>query len=132
MISKLKKIELLFIFTEKFPAGTREFLKAKYTKDLLGLNTRAALVANRKNAAKFYVSRLEKYVAAKTSNNFMELTDAINDDWGGIDLMGNFKTEKSRILDSIKNDILSYSHPTVWKELIRQRAKLTKTNLLLM
>lgn len=121
----------LFIFTEKYAIGTREYQKAKFTKDLLGLNTRASLVANRKNATIFYISRLEKFVAAKKSMNFDELIEAINDDWGGIDTAQNFTTEKDRVLKSIKDDILSFSHPTVWKELIRQRNHLPKTNLLL-
>ncbi|MEI6140658.1 MAG: HNH endonuclease [Mariniphaga sp.] len=59
-----------FIFIERFPIGTREFKKAEFTKDVLGLNSRPALVANRRNAAKFYISRLEKYNKAKSSNNF--------------------------------------------------------------
>jgi uncharacterized protein (TIGR02646 family) len=128
---ELDLVNRQFIFTERFPIGTREFKKAKFTKEVLGLNTRAALVANRKNAAKFYTSRLEKYVVAKASTGFQELVDSISDDWGGIDQTKNFIDEKSRILNSIKEDILTYSHPTVWKELIRQRQDLPKTNFLL-
>ena len=127
---ELDLVNQLFVFTEKFPEGTREYKRANYTKNLLGLNTRAALVANRRNAAKFYVSRLEKYVAAKAATTFQELTDAINDDWGAIDHTKDFDLEKNRIIDSIKSDILSYSHPTVWKELVRQRQNLPKTNSL--
>jgi uncharacterized protein (TIGR02646 family) len=119
-----------FIFTEKFPAGTREYHRAKYTIELLGLNTRGALIAARKNAARFYIGRLEKYVGAKNSANFQELKDAV-DDFGTIDETANFNSEKARILESIKKDILENSHPTVWKELIRQRANLPKTNRLL-
>jgi len=117
--------------TEKHPVGTREYKRAKYTKDLLGLNTRAALVASRENAAKFYISRLEKLVAAKAATNFSQLIDSINDDWGGIDQNQEFAIEKARVLESIKKDILTYPHPTVWKELIRQRQSLQKTNSLL-
>jgi len=128
---ELDLVNRQFLYIEKHPEGTREFIKAKYTKELLGLNTRSALVANRRNAAKFYVSRLEKYTAAKVSTNFQELIAAINDDWGGIDQQANFADEKGRVLDSIKNDILTNSHPTVWKELIRQRHNLPKTGSLL-
>lgn len=119
-----------FIFTEKFPAGTREYHRAKYTIELLGLNTRGALIAARKNAARFYIGRLEKYVNAKNSVSFSELKTAV-DDFGTIDETTNFNSEKVRILESIKKDILENSHPTVWKELIRQRANLPKTNRLL-
>ena len=128
---ELDLVNRQFIFTEKHPPGTREYKKAKYTKDLLGLNTRAALVASRKSAAKFYLSRFEKYVAAKNANDFQQLSEALNDDLSDIDQTQNFDTEKARILESIKSDILSYSHPTVLKELISQRLNLPKTNSLL-
>jgi uncharacterized protein (TIGR02646 family) len=128
---ELDLVNRQFIFVEKHPTGTREFKKAKYTKELLGLNTRAALIANRKNAAKFYVSRLEQFVKAKASGAFEELTAAINDDWGWIDQTQSFEEEKQRVMDSIKNDVVTYPHPTVWKEMIRQRSDLPKTDALL-
>jgi hypothetical protein len=128
---ELDLVNQQFIFTERYPIGTREYKKAKYTKDLLGLNTRAALVSCRRNAAKFYISRLEKYVAAKAAINFQELGDAISDDFGNIDQTMDFDSEKTQILDSIKDDILTFSHPTVWKELIRQRQSLPRTNMFL-
>ncbi len=128
---ELDLINQTFFFDEKFPEGTREFERAKYTKDLLGLNTRASLVRARKNAAKFFVGRLEKYVDAKKSMDFDELRLAVEDDFGNIDETGNFATEKTQIIEAIKTDILENSHPTVWKELIRQRANLPKTNRLL-
>ena len=128
---ELDLVNQQFIFVEKHVAGTKEYLKANYTKELLGLNKRAALIANRRNAAKFYISRLEKYVAAKMSTNFEELEASINDDWGAINNTVNFQNERNRILSSIKNDIMTYSHPTVWKELVRQRQNLPKTNSLL-
>jgi hypothetical protein len=118
-----------FIFIEKFPEGTREYHRAKYTIELLGLNTRGALIAARKNAARFYIGRLEKYVNARNSTNFSELKDAV-DDFGTIDETADFNNERAKILESIKKDILENSHPTVWKELIRQRANLPKTNRL--
>lgn len=122
--------EQTFMFTEKFPEGTREYHRAAYTIELLGLNTRGALVAARRNAARFFISRLEKYVNVKNSNDFQELKDAV-DDFGTIDERASFTEEKIRILESIKKDILEGSHPTVWKELIRQRVNLRKTNRLL-
>lgn len=127
---ELDLLNQTFIFTEKFPDGTREYHRASYTIELLGLNTRGALIAARRNAARFYIGRLEKYVNAKNSANFQELKDAV-DDFGAIDETANFRRGKNRILKSIKKDILENSHPTVWKELIRQRANLPKTNRLL-
>lgn len=127
---ELDLLEQTFLFTEKFPEGTRGYYRAAYTIELLGLNTRGALVAARKSAARFFIGRLEKYVNAKQSVDFQELKDAV-DDFGTIDETANFTQEKNRVLESIKRDILENSHPTVWKELIRQRANLPKTNNLL-
>ncbi|MGV3604307.1 MAG: HNH endonuclease [Dyadobacter fermentans] len=123
---ELDLVNRQFIFTEKADAGTREFEIAKYTKDLLGLNTRASLVANRKNAAKFYLSRLERYVHALNSTTFAQLAGAI-DDTEHIDVNGDFDLEKDRVLSSIKLDVLGFHHPTVWRELVRQRENLPKT-----
>lgn len=119
-----------FFFDEKFPIGTREFERAKFTKDLLGLNSRASLVRARKNAANFFVERLEKYVNAKKAEDFEELEIAV-DDFRNIDKTADFQTEKSQILEAIKIDVLENPQPTVWKELLRQRANLPKTNRLL-
>ena len=91
---------------------------------------RPSLVANRKNAAKFYSNRLNEYTDSKNAINFYELKTSIKDDWGAVDETQNFEEEKLRIMDAIKQDILSYSHPTVWKELIRQRTKLRNINTL--
>ncbi len=128
---ELDLVNQQFVFIEKFPEGTREFSKAKYTKELLGLNSRNALVTARKNATKFFRDRLGKYVEAKHATNFVELKNAIDDDFGGVNERISFDLEKERLKQSIKDDIITYQHPTVWKELIRQRDKLNKINSLL-
>lgn len=128
---ELDLINRTFIFTEIADEGTREYERAKFTIELLGLNTRGALVAARRSAAKFFISRLEKYVGAKKSTDFQELKAAVDDDFGSIDETADFVHEKNRIMQSIKKDILEYSHPTVFRELIRQRTNLPKTNSLL-
>ncbi|MCY7345180.1 MAG: hypothetical protein LH614_03085 [Pyrinomonadaceae bacterium] len=127
---ELDLLNRTFIFIEKFPAGTREYERAKYTIELLGLNKRGALKKARESAALFFISRLEKYVNAKNSNNFQGLKDAV-DDFGSVDETSNFNQEKTRILKSIKKTILENQHPTVWKEMLRQRGILLKTNRLL-
>ena len=43
--------------------------RANYTIKLLGLNTRGALIEEQKNAARFYIEQIEKYVNAKKSTN---------------------------------------------------------------
>ena len=129
---ELDLLNQTFIFIEKYQQGTREYEKASFTIDLLKLNTRGSLVAARKQAVRFYINRLDTYVSAKKATNFQELKDAVDDDEvGSIDDTANFGDEQKRMLDSIKKNILEGSHPTVWKELLRQRASLPKTNRLL-
>lgn len=120
-----------FVFIERHAYGTREQLRAKYTIEVLGLNTRAALISGRKSAAKFFLDRLETYVNAKNATNWQELKDALSDFDGTLDKAADFAPEKQRLLTSIKRDIQEYSHPTVWKELVRQRENLSKTRRLL-
>jgi uncharacterized protein (TIGR02646 family) len=127
---ELDLLNRTFVFVEKFPEGTREYERAKYTIELLGLNSRGALKKARESAAIFFISRLEKYVNAKKSTNFQELKDAV-DDFGSIDETAVYIQEKARILESIKKTILENQHPTVWKEMMRQRSNLPKTNKLL-
>ena len=119
------------VFIEKFPEGSREYEIAKFTKDLLKLNKRGDLITARQSAVIFFLDRLEKYVDAKKSTNFQELKMAIEDDIESVDETKSFIQEKKRILESIKASISKNAQPTVWKELIRQRANLTKTNRLL-
>ncbi len=132
---ELDIISRQFIFREIYPQGTREYEKAKYTKDLLDLNGRQDLVRQRKAAHKWYLHELRNYIRVKSTANFNELIIAVNGeseiDSTEIDETAVFAIEKQKILDSIKNDILTHSHPTVWRELIRQRTDLPKTNLLL-
>lgn len=123
-----------FIFTENtenFPEGSREYLKAKYTIELLGLNRRRRLVRARKTATRFFRDRLGRYVEAKKAESFAVLEEIIDDDFGGINENNSFETEKARIKEALKEDILTYPHITVWKELLRQRARLPKINQLL-
>lgn len=104
--------------------------KANYTIDLLGLNDRDALVEGRRAAGRYYISRLEKYVRLKEATDFAAL-ESIVTDLDLLDTQAPFAAEQSRLLDAVKKEILHYSHPTIWKELLRQRDHLPKTNNLL-
>lgn len=108
---------------------SRNFKKADYTIWLLKLNDRPALTSARRQAAKYYFSRLEIYRKIKKSTDFSQLENAI-DDFISFDTAFSFTVEQSRILNAIKKDIQQYCHPTVWKELKRQRQYLNKTNQL--
>lgn len=126
---KLDIVNQQYLFREIHAAGTREYEKAKYTKDLLGLNDRADLVRQRQAAHKWYLSELKKYVAVKNAADFNVLTLVASGEVI-VDTTAPFANEKKRVLNSIKHDLLSHSHPTVWRELIRQRNQLPQTNLL--
>ena len=105
----------------------RDQEKAEYTINLLGLNDRDALVAGRKAAANYFISRLEKYVLIKEAKDFPSLVAIVND-LDFIDTNKDLEMEKQRLMISVKNEILRYAHPTIWKEFIRQRGILPKTN----
>lgn len=128
---ELDLINRQFIYTAKHQIGTRERRRAEYTINLLGLNKRAALIRARENATKYFRDRLGRYVDIINSTTFADLKAAIDDDFGGVNEALVFNSEKERIKKSIKEDVQTYSHPSVWKELVRQRANLPRINALL-
>jgi hypothetical protein len=118
-----------FLFVEiPLDITTREYHKANYTLWLLKLNERDGLSKAREEAAKHYVSRLKMYVNVKKAINFTEIESAIDDFSPAIDVTADFVIEQQKLLAAIKNDIFTYQHPTVWRELVRQRLTLPKTN----
>lgn len=119
----------LFIFTERATKGTREFKKAQFTIELLGLNKRGALIEARKRAAGAYVHLISMYVGFKHSATFDDLENA-KDDFETLDRTAHFASEKQRLLANAKQRIFNGDHPTVFRELLRQRGKLAKTNAL--
>ncbi len=128
---ELDLINRQFIYTAKHQAGTREHRRAEYTINLLGLNKRGGLIRAREHANKYFRDRLGRYVGVLNSKTFVELKAAIDDDFGGVNETLIFSSEKERIKQSIKEDVQTYSHPSVWKELVRQRANLPRINSLL-
>lgn len=119
-----------FYFIERYFPGTREYEKAKYTKDILGLNKRDDLVQHRIAAFNYYKNELEKYVSVSGTQNKNELIKVVDGFIDTVDVNLDFEQEKNRILSSIKNRIKKHNHPTVWKEMQRQRDNLPETNSL--
>lgn len=109
--------------------NTREYLKAKYTIDLLGLNTRNALVEARKASAKEFRNMLKQYLEIKNATNHTELERAIGD-FPAVNHSTPFNKEQVRLLKNIKKAIIEHRHPTVWDELKRQRNHLPNTKRL--
>lgn len=111
--------------------NSKKYKKAKYTIELLSLNKRAALVTARKIQGKNYVSDLQRYVKIRLAENKEEILDICDpltaDD---LDLQKSLEVLKSEIMHAIENKIKTSSHSTVWKELIRQRKNLNRTNKL--
>lgn len=113
-----------FSFIEKQAEGTREYLKGEYTKNLLGLNKRADLVEHRKAAYNYFKAALEKYIAVNATTAFAALELLLDSTIDVINTHGVFADEKNKILEVIKQRIKIHNHPTVWKEMIRQRENL--------
>lgn len=115
-----------FRFSAKDNLTNRDKSRANYTRDLLGLNNRNALVEARRAAAHYFLDRLEKYIRVKNAQNIHELESTASDP-DAVDNQQPFEVEKTRIMQAIADDIKAYSHPTVWSELKRQRNELLKT-----
>ena len=107
----------------------RAIQKAEYTIELLGLNLRNTLIESRKSAARYYLDRLERYANIKEANTF-DAIEAATDPLTVIARAQPLDVEKAQILENVKQSIISYAHPTVWRELVRQRANLPGTNAL--
>lgn len=120
-----------YLFVETAAAGTRDFLRAQYTIALLGLNKREPLRVARQSAAKFYFNRFQKYVNLGGATNHQEIEDIFADDFHSVDRTRTAASERRRIRAVLKKEIVQHHHPTVWKEMIRQRAILPRTNALL-
>ncbi len=119
-----------FLFREKAEEGTRSFEKATRTLEILQLNKRNALREARKAAAQFFLATLRLYIKVKKAQNFNELEPL--DDFAEIDKSKDFEEEKTQIQANIQRDIRNHPHPTVWRELIRQRDHLPNTQALFM
>lgn len=111
-----------FQFYPKFSRGTRAFEKARRTEEILELSSRPTLVWYRSQAFEYYSRLLEQYVQVKEANSFQALRDALPLDISFVEA-ALLDQEKDRILGSIRQKILKYGHPTVWREMMRQQAK---------
>ncbi len=113
-------------------SSSRESIKAKNTISLFDLNSinkQDVLGRARFQALKYYYDRLEKYVKVKTATEYSDIIPHLGDA-DTIDTSLPFTISQTQKLNSIKNDILTYHHPTVWEELKLRRMGInfTKTN----
>lgn len=89
-----------FQFVPVFGLSARERERATYTNSVLRLNERDLLVQARKTAYGSYVARLKEYIAEKT------------------------KGANSNMLALYVRGLQRMEHPTVWKEIQRQRDRI--------
>lgn len=104
--------------------SVRDASRADYTIETLGLNTREQVVKARQTAANAYISNLEKYVQVKKAATIDEL-EKITHFPKDSDETQDFTIKQARLLDALSMAIQQASHPTVWKELVRQRDSLS-------
>ena len=116
-------------FIANFGTDDRGKAKAKYTIDLLHLNTDDVLLRHRKKAYFQYANKLETYSKIKVSVDFNSLLAALPMSKQVIVKQNNdFYTEKTRLLNVFENDIKDDLFPTVWAEMKAQRALFSHLN----
>jgi uncharacterized protein (TIGR02646 family) len=103
--------------------GSRDFCKVENTVEILKLNDRRVLVENRKKAFGHFKRLLREYVGVKQAQSFAEIDDATSGD-PLLNTSMPFADEQARVLDGLKNSILTSVHLTVWREMVRQRGAL--------
>ena len=98
----------------------RDEIRADYTIETLALNAREQLVKARQTAARDYLSNLNKYVQVKKAATIDELVEIIHEP-ECVDETQDFTIEQNLLLNALSRAIQQASHPTVWKELVKQR-----------
>lgn len=89
-----------FYFVPSAARGTREYERAEYTIDLLGLNGRDELPVARAGAYGNYRARLREYIQRKGA--------------------GAAQPELGRL----RQGLIQSNHPTVWREMVRQQGSI--------
>ncbi len=115
--------DFLFYARPPHAPGTRGFVKVERTLEILELNNRPNLVKYRTEAFGNYKRLLREYVAVKNATTHQEVEDAVAGD-PAVNHLVSFVSEQQRIIDAIKNSILTGEHFTVWREMIRQQQSL--------
>lgn len=113
-----------FFFGPCYPFGTREHIKAKNTADILDMEDgERSLHYDRFNAFQSFKSILAQYAAVIRATSFLELKEATRG-YPQLDERQPLENEKQKVLQFLKDSIQDSYHPTVWQEMIRQRAAL--------
>lgn len=97
-------LQFTFDFAPRFPRGTKEYERAKYTIDVLKLNDRQELQRARRRAYENYRARLVEYI----KHLYLNASQAT--------------------LKSLRDGLKQESHPTVWAEMKRQHPAIKELN----
>ncbi|TAE13342.1 MAG: hypothetical protein EAZ95_11285 [Bacteroidetes bacterium] len=111
-------------FYPKAKPNTREFAKAVCTLDILQLDERDTLVRYRESAFKDFANRFEEIVRVGKAQSFEEI-EAITKAKPALDKTLPFVDSREKLLEQLKKDFKEQEHPTVWLEMIQQKAKLS-------
>lgn len=115
--------DFLFYARPPHAPNTRGFVMVEKTLDILELNNRPTLVNYRRSAFHNYKRMLREFVETNQATTYDELEQAVTGN-PQVDRQSPFEAEKQRILDGLRTSILTHEHPTVWREMIRQRNNL--------
>lgn len=103
----------------------RDIERANYTLELLKIDIREGLKKARIIARKGFINSLKRYIIAKKATSFAELEECM-EELHPVTFIDSLEVEKTTTCSSIKADILTRNHPTVWKEMQRQHIQIPK------
>jgi hypothetical protein len=112
--------DFLFYARQPHAPGTRGHQKVERTLEILEINNRPNLVKYRRQAFGNYKRLLREYVAVKNATTHHELENAVTGD-PAVNHQTIFANEQQRIMDAIRDSIITGEHFTVWREMIRQQ-----------
>jgi hypothetical protein len=88
--------------------------KADKTLFILQLNHRDLLLEDRKSSAKYYYHRLALLVKIRSANTVEDILNALTPYENEIDRQQPLQDIKNQLTESIKGDITTFKHPSVW------------------
>jgi 5-methylcytosine-specific restriction endonuclease McrA len=112
-----------FLYYPTQPRGTRAHAKVLCTQEILSLGDERSLYYDRQNAFLTFRAHLGQYVQVAEATTFQRLRKVTR----GIPVLDEtlpIDMQRQRILSGIAKSIQEAMHPTVWREMYRQRDRL--------
>jgi uncharacterized protein (TIGR02646 family) len=120
---QLNLLRGIFEHHPKIEGNARDLIKARNTLQILGLNDRATLKGDRRNAVGKFVSQLSDYQNIDLASDISELKQHLRFPDDKPSSSKHFFQVKERALRILKKRILQSSHITVLHEMGRQSAR---------